>query len=368
MKKLIYKKELVLESGYVFPETEIAYHTYGTPGNKVVWFCHAFTANSDPADWWDGLVGNGKLYDPKEYYIVCANILGSCYGSTGPLSENPLTGKPFYRDFPLITVRDMVKAHEILRKELQIEKIHTLIGGSVGGQQALEWAIENPELINNLVLIATNAKFSAWGIAFSESQRMAIEADPTYYSDKPHGGEQGLKAARSIALLSYRNGKAYNKTQTDDFMHLSNDFRVRSYQQYQGEKLSKRFNAYSYYTISHSLDSHNVGRGRGGVYNALKKIKANTLIFGIPGDILFPVEEQEFLHKNIKNSEFRKIKSEFGHDGFLLEYEQLEKWIGKFYAINKKNKEISLFKVFEQKWNFFIKKIQLKTTEYTAVV
>ena len=331
-----YNKEFKLENGNSLPEVQIAYHTYGQLNkakNNVIWICHAFTANSDALDWWSGLVGEGKLYDPEKYFIVCANILGSCYGTTGPLSVNLLTKKPYYRNFPQITTRDMVNAHELLRKELKITKIHTVIGGSVGGHQSVEWAIMNPKVIENLILVATNAKFSPWGIAISESQRMAIEADATFYEDKVNGGENGLKAARSIALLSYRNSVAYNTTQQDNNDDLVDNYRANSYQRYQGEKLAERFNAYSYHIISKTLDSHNVGRSRGGIEKALSQIIAKTLVIGISSDILFTPDEQVVLHENINNSELKMIESKFGHDGFLIEYEQIKKIITDFYCI-----------------------------------
>ncbi len=332
----IYKhtEQFELESGEFLPEIEIAYTTYGKLNDdksNVIWICHAFTANSDPAEWWPEMVGEGRVFDPSDYFIVCANILGSCYGSTGPLSINPLTGKFWYRDFPFITVRDIVKAHQILADYLGINKIHTLTGGSVGGHQTIEWAIMEPNRFEHVILIATNARFSPWGIAFSASQRMAIEADPTFYNDQPDGGANGLKTARSIALISYRNAKAYNLTQQENGDEVQNDFKADSYQRYQGEKLEKRFNAYSYYALSQVLDGHNVARGRGSLKNALSQIKAPTLIVGIDSDLMFTINEQEEMHKYIPNSTLKIISSDFGHDGFLIEYKKLTEHIKDFY-------------------------------------
>jgi len=331
-----YSRKFVLESGEYLPELEIAYTTYGklnADKSNVIWICHAFTANSAPAEWWPGMVGKGLTFDPDKHFIVCANIIGSHYGTTGPLSINPETGKAYYRDFPFITVRDLVNAHKILADYLKIDKIHILTGGSVGGHQAVEWAIMQPERIENLFLIATNARFSPWGIAFSTSQRMAIEADPTFFEDRPDGGRKGLETARSIALISYRNAIAYNKTQAENSDDVQKDFRADSYQRYQGTKLSKRFNAYSYYTLSKVLDGHNVGRKRGGIEKALAQIKARTLIIGIDSDILFLPKEQEEMAKYIPNAQLYMIKSDYGHDGFLLEYEQISGIIEKFLKI-----------------------------------
>ena len=161
-------------------------------------------------------VGEGKFFDPAKYFIVCANIIGSCYGSTGPLSINSKTGEPYYRSFPQITVRDQVKAHEILRKHLGIDKIYLILGCSIGGHQALEWTITNPGIFDHAFFVATNAINSPWVNAFNTSQRMSIEADHTFYDDEPEGGEKGMKAARAIALISYRNRNAYNLTQAEN--------------------------------------------------------------------------------------------------------------------------------------------------------
>lgn len=331
-----YKQKFQLESGAYLPELEIAYTTYGNLNrnkSNVVWICHAFTANSDPAEWWHGMVGKGLTFDPEQYFIVCANILGSHYGTTGPLSINPETGNAYYRNFPFITVRDLVNAHKVLAYYLNIDRIHILTGGSVGGHQAIEWAIMQAERIENLFLIATNAKFSPWGIAFSASQRMAIEADPTFYEDRPDGGQKGLEAARSIALISYRNAIAYNITQAEKSNEISKDFRADSYQRYQGKKLSSRFNAYSYYILSKVLDGHNVGRNRGSIKNALAKITARTLIIAIDSDILFLPEEQHEMANYIPSAKLYMIKSDYGHDGFLLEFEQISEIIKQFMNV-----------------------------------
>ena len=208
MKHYRHDQPFKVENGQILHGIEVAYHTYGnlnTDQSNVVWICHHLTANSDAALWWSGVVGRDAIFDPEKYFIVCANILGSCYGSTGPLSVNPNTGQPYYLDFPQVTIRDMVQAHILLREHLGITKINLLVGGSMGGYQALEWAATEPLLIDNLVLLSTSATESAWGIAVHTSQRMAIEADCTYRDPSPDAGKKGLKAARAIGLISYRN-------------------------------------------------------------------------------------------------------------------------------------------------------------------
>ena len=286
--------------------------------DNIVWIIHALTANSNPIEWWPGVVGPGEAIDPEKHFIVCANCLGSHYGSTSPLSINPLTGDPFFRSFPLITNRDIIRAFDLLRGHLGIDKINLLTGASLGGQQCLEWSIMNPELIDNMVLLATNAEHSPWGIAFNESQRMAIEADPSFHQDFPEGGLRGMKTARSIALLSYRTSAGYNSTQGRMNGEID-DYRASSYQRYQGEKLARRFNAYSYWYLSKAMDSHNVGRGREDTITALRSVQSDTVIAGIESDILFPIREQEFISEHIPGAELVRLQSPLGHDGFLTE-------------------------------------------------
>jgi homoserine O-acetyltransferase/O-succinyltransferase len=329
-----YELPFQLENGEWLPEFELAFTTYGQPNedlSNVVWVCHAFTGNANPSDWWSGLIGEKRLFNPHENYIICANILGSHYGSTNPLSVNPQSGEAYYHDFPFISIRDVVKSLILLREHLGIQKINTLLGGSLGGQQALEWAIAEPETIQNLILFSTNAIHSPWGIAFNESQRMAISADPTWLQRHPKAGLEGMKVARAIALLSYRNYETYNRTQSRDNGQLD-FFRASTYQNYQGEKIQRRFNAFSYWTLSKMFDSHDVGRHRGGIKEALKIIKAHTLVIGITSDILFPPTEQATLAKYIPRAVYNEIESTYGHDGFLIEFETMASAISKWKA------------------------------------
>jgi homoserine O-acetyltransferase/O-succinyltransferase len=315
-----------LELGRELPGFELAYTTYGTrldDDSNVVWVCHALTGSANVADWWNGLVGEGKFFDPERHFIVCVNVLGSTYGSTGPLSVNPTTQQPYYHEFPLITMRDIVGAMDLLRQELGIRRIRVGIGGSLGGQQVLEWAVQSPGIFEELILIASNAVHSPWGVAFNESQRMAIETDPTWKEPNPQAGANGMKVARSVAMLSYRNYDTYNFTQARDNPDQTDDFRASSYQRYQGDQFMKRFNAYSYWTLTKVMDSHNVGRNRGGIVNALAMVKARTLVLGIKSDMLFPVVEQQFLARHIPDAVYQELDSLYGHDGFLIEFKQL---------------------------------------------
>lgn len=317
-----------LERGGRLDRLTIAYDTYGTlapDASNVVWVCHALTASSDVADWWPHTVEQGRFLDPTRWFVVCANILGSHYGTTGPLSENPSTGEPYYGDFPALTIRDMARAHMLLASALGIGKIHVLVGSSVGGFQALEWIAEEPHRFGKLVLIATDAKASPWTIAIDETQRMAIMADPTYGERHPGAGMTGMAAARAIGLLTYRGGEGYNLSQQNLPGHdpLSDPHRACTYQRYQGQKLCRRYNAYSYVTILDAFDTHDIGRGRGGVAEALARIEADTIVIGISSDIIFSPEEMRSLCSMIPGARYREISSGFGHDGFLVEHGQL---------------------------------------------
>ncbi|QWA09171.1 homoserine O-acetyltransferase [Sodalis ligni] len=323
----------VLENGSVLQDIDIAFHTYGTLNadrSNVVWICHALTGSSDVISWWPGLVGKGKCFDPGRWFIVCANVPGSPYGSTSPRSLNPATHQPYLQDFPAITIRDMVFAHSLLADALGIANIHLLIGGSMGGQQALEWAIHEPRRISRLVLLATNAVCSPWGIAFNESQRLALLADKTFDGVDPNGGMAGLKAARSIALLSYRCFDTYQHTQAESDRHKQDRFLAAAYQRHQGEKFIRRFNAYCYWCLLNALDSHNIGRQRDKPEAMLAKITARTLIIGITSDLLFPIREQQYLSRHIKSAQYAEIDSLYGHDGFLTEAPALEKHLFPF--------------------------------------
>jgi homoserine O-acetyltransferase len=334
------KQPFVLENGAVLPEITIAYHTYGVwkgADTKVVWVCHALTANADSADWWKGLVGEGYLIDPEKYFIVCANILGSCYGTTGPTSMNPENQQTYFSDFPSVTIRDMVNAHILLRKHLGIEQIFLLMGGSMGGYQVLEWAVMERSCIQKIFLIATSPSESAWGVAVHTAQRLAIEADHTWKNKEMNAGTAGLKAARAIGMLTYRNYGIFQQAQTDPDPEKIDDFKASSYIHYQGEKLVKRFNAYSYWLLTKSMDSHHLARGRGGdLILTLKSIPQPVLIMGIKSDILCPVDEQRFMKEHMPNASLVEIDSTYGHDGFIIETAQISHHLNEWLIANRK--------------------------------
>lgn len=340
-----YTFPFTLESGKILSEFHLAYHTYGTLNKNrtnAIWFFHAFTGNSNPMEWWNGLIGNQKVIDPEKYFIICVNMPGSYYGSTNPLSVNPDSGEMFFHDFPFWTTRDMIRAFQKLKNKLQIHKTFLGIGGSMGGQQLLEWAIEEPDFFEFICPIATNAKHSPWGIAFNFAQRSCIENDPTWKNKNSKAGINGLKTARTIALLSYRSYEIYQEKQnglTRETQHkdlINQQSNAESYQIYQAEQIANRFSAFSYYFLSLSMDKHDVGRNRGGLIQALNKIQAKTLIIGMKNDNLFPESEQKFLRKHIQNSDYVKIDTLYGHDGFLIETEKINIHLKKLMALHKR--------------------------------
>lgn len=328
---------LPLESGETLPEFDLAYTTYGqlnSDRSNVVWVIHALTGDANASEWWSGLIGEDKFYDPADHFIICANLLGSCYGSTQPFSENPETGEPYYYDFPQMTSRDMAAGLERLRVHLGLDHIHTLIGGSLGGQVALEWAFVLGKSLQNAVILASTAKTSPWVIGFNETQRMAIESDCSWGECHELAGQKGLETARAIAMLTYRHPADLDRKQTDVTGKLD-DYRASSYLRYQGQKLAKRFNALSYWTLTKTMDSHDLGRNRGSAEAALQQIEARVLSIGVDKDLLFLPEEAQHISQYAKKGIYKEISSTAGHDAFLIEFDQLTYILKSFYLNNR---------------------------------
>jgi len=329
-KTLITEEPFEFEAGGSIERLTIAYHTSKEKyslDDKVIVICHALTANSDAEDWWPQLVGPGKLFDTERYFVLCVNMLCSPYGSSGPSSPKE-SGDPFYFDFPKTAVRDMVRASIMVRKHLGVDHIDLMVGSSIGGFQAFEWAVMEPEIIKNVAFIATAPRISAWISSTQEAQRMTLEADQTFRECRSlDGGKAGLKAVRAQALISYRGYDGFCITQSEESEDTLFAGRAASYERYQGEKFVSRFDAYSYIYLTYAVDSHNVGRGRGGVEKALGTIKANTTVVAIDSDLLFPPKELKGWAKFIPGAKYYEISSQFAHDGFLLEWEKLTKII-----------------------------------------
>jgi homoserine O-acetyltransferase len=327
--------EFVLESGEVLPEVEIAYRTWGDPANAAehaVLICHALTGSADVEAWWPNIIGEGRAFDPARDYIVCANILGSCYGTTGPVSLKPNAATRYRADFPRISVRDMVELERVLLDELGVEFVELVTGPSLGAMQALEWAIMYPERVGSIVPIGVGGRHSAWCIGISEAQRAAIAADPNwndgYYSDDAPP-EKGLAAARMMAVCTYRSWDSFDtrfgRARRDD-----GRYQVQSYLEHQGEKINERFDANTYVTLTHAMHTHDLARGRGDYDQVLGRITQPALVVSVSSDALYPPEEQRYLADHLPNAQYEILDCPHGHDGFLIETETLGAIIAEF--------------------------------------
>ncbi|KAI0661548.1 homoserine O-acetyltransferase [Cubamyces menziesii] len=381
-----------LESGRVLKNAPVAYKTWGqlnqTKDNVMI-ICHAFTGSSDVEDWWGPLMGRGKAFDSNRYFIFCANVLGSPYGSASPVTVNPDTGKPYGPEFPLTTIRDDVRIHKLVLDHLGVQSVAVVIGGSMGGMAVLEWPLCTPPgYVRRIIPIATSARHSAWCISWGEAQRQSIYSDPSYedgyYSAQP---ASGLAAARMAALLTYRSRDSFERRfgrkpqkptadvptpprspalpSADDSLAAHNDglrssqsrpatpgsqgiteraaspprppiFSAQSYLRYQGDKFTSRFDANCYIHITRKLDTHDVARERlvspdedenAALARVLSTEPPRALVIGIESDGLFMPSEQRVISEHIPEAELVMIPSPEGHDGFLLEFELINKHI-----------------------------------------
>lgn len=316
-----YKQAFVLESGATLSDLTIAYTTLGQMNaakDNILWVFHALSGSSNVMDWWPDLFGPGCLLDYSKYFVICANTIGSPYGSTRPQSL----------DFPIFTVRDIVKAQLLLAEHLDIQQIHLLIGGSFGGSQALEFAFSYSGKVENMALFVAAAKESPWSIAIHEAQRMTLQADPTF--GQANGGKVGLKAARAVGMLTYRSADSLNTMQQEDVEGKVDGFKAASYMQYHGQKFTERFDSLAYYYLSKCMDTHDIGRGRGGYAAALKQITVPTLAVAIRTDLLIPHQLMEEMAELLPNSTYHLIDSIYGHDGFLTEIAKIGELLGPF--------------------------------------
>ncbi len=329
--------ELPLELGGRLPGVQVAYRTWGAldaEGRNAVVVCHALTGSADVDRWWTQMFGRGQALDPDRDFVVCANILGSCYGTTGPSSTDPATGRPWLGDFPAYTVRDMVRLQRELLRALGVNRVRMVIGGSLGGMQTLEWALMYPELVEAIVPIANPSRHSPWAIGLSEAQRQAIFADPLWKGgryDPERPPAAGLAAARMMAMCTYRSRDSFEerfgrRPQTADV------FAVESYLRYQGEQLVDRFDAATYVGLTEAMDSHDVARGRGDHEEVLRGLKAPALVVSIPSDVLYLPAEQEEFARLLPNGRLARLESPHGHDAFLIEVEALSAMVAGFRA------------------------------------
>ncbi|WP_342665460.1 homoserine O-acetyltransferase MetX [Paucisalibacillus globulus] len=320
---------LLLENGEVLSSVEMQYERIGPENSPVILVCHALTGNHQAVGskkepgWWSGLIGEHHAINTITYQVITFNVLGGCHGSTGPQSINPETNRLYRMDFPTITIRDMVQAQFLALQKLNIQKLYAVIGGSLGGMQALEWGLLYPENIERLILLAVTPTLSDYGIAFNHIAEQAIKQDPSWrnghYQSSQH--VQGLAIARMIGMVTYRSSELFSER----FGRRVSDkgFAVHSYLDYQGEKLLKRFEPNSYLYLLQAMNSHDIGRGRGGWQEACKSYACPILMISYEHDLIYESKTITEFAKNTPNCTYHHVQTKFGHDGFLTEF---EKW------------------------------------------
>ena len=354
---------LTLESGFQLGPINVAYETYGeltSERDNAIFVCHALTgdahvagkhsADSRKSGWWDGLVGPGKALDTTKYFVICANVLGGCQGTTGPSCPNPETGQPYGLRFPFITVGDIVEVHVALVKQLGIEKLLSVVGGSLGGMQVLDWVARYPDMTRSAICLASAAKLSAQGIAFNAVGRRAITTDPQfqngdYYGTDPSkygdvGPRAGLALARMVAHITYLSEASIERKFGRDLQHgeqfaydlqSETEFKIESYLHYQGKRFIERFDANSYLYLTRAMDYFDLTQRFGSLREALGRTDARFLITSYHTDWLFPSSQSReivsALLETHRHVTYLELESVFGHDSFLLEIKQLEELV-----------------------------------------
>ena len=333
--------EFKLESGVVLRQVQVVYRTWGRlnpEGTNALVVCHALTGSADVDQWWGDLLGPGRAFDTDHFFVVCANVLGSPYGTTSPLTINPDTGRPYGPEFPLVTIRDTVNLHRKLLEHLGVRQVAVAVGGSMGGMQVLEWAFQG-DFVRAIIPIAVGGRHSAWCIGWSEAQRQAIYADPRWrggYYDPDDPPVHGLAIARMIAMISYRSYQSFEARFGRRRMLRGEKklFAVESYLHYQGEKLVRRFDANCYVRLTQKMDSHDVSRGRGPYPEVLAEVRQPALVVGIDSDVLYPLAEQEELATHLPNASLYVLHSPHGHDAFLIETQTLNEVLREWISAN----------------------------------
>lgn len=350
---------LELELGGRLEHVAVAYEEYGEPspaGDNTVLVCHALTGSAHAAGvgerdgapgWWDALIGPGKAIDTDRFHVVCSNVLGGCYGTTGPSSIEPATGRPYATRFPRYTIRDMVHVQKRLLDRLGVTSLRAVIGGSMGGMQVLEWAATYPGMVRAIVPIAIGARHSAWAIGLNEVARRAIMMDPAWQGGAyrvDRQPEAGLGLARAIAMLSYRAHPSFDERFgrarwdgsappcPEGLGDAGAAYQVSRYLAYQGEKLVRRFDANTYLYLTLAMDDYDVGAGRGGAEAVLGRLTMPALVLGIDSDVLYPEPEVRALADALPNARYERIASPHGHDAFLIEFAQVSRHLSRFLA------------------------------------
>ena len=330
MQRVVLEGPIALESGALLPSVTVAYHAWGSLNaarDNAVVVCHALTGSSDVSAWWSGFVGEGLALDPSRDFVVCSNVIGSCYGTTGPGVpewEGIFGARP---DLRSVTIRDQVDVQRRWLARLGVRRIRLVIGGSMGGMQALEWALLAPDMVDAIAVLAAPAAHHAWALALSTAQRHAIFADASW----PQGAAaRGMAVARMIAMCSYRSASSFESR--FGRMTADGEFDVSRWLQRHGDRLVERFNARTYVALSHALDSHDVGRDRGGVAAALGQIAQPAFVLGITTDVLYPPHELQALADGLPNATLSWLGSPHGHDAFLIELAEVSARIKAFRA------------------------------------
>ncbi len=356
---------LPLQRGGELSPVTLAYETWGTlnaQGNNAILITHALTGNAHAHDveqpdnpkvaWWNPLIGPGRTFDTSRYFVICSNILGSCYGSTGPSSLDPSTSKPYGMRFPVITIRDMVNAQRRLLEHLGIQQLAMVAGGSIGGLQALEWAVTYPDRVKDVFVVAATPALTAQAIAFSEVERQAILADPQWQGGDylpGQGPTTGLAIARMLAMITYQSEESMelrfarqparrpdvaSPSHTPD---MGSRFDVEGYLYYQGASLAQRFDANSYLYISRAMDLYDVSEGHSSLESALSRISGKALFVGIRSDFLFPAAQVRWLAEKCqalgKDSTYIELDSPHGHDAFLKEWGQMAEAFSSVFGV-----------------------------------
>lgn len=326
-----------LESGESLDGVEIAYRTWGelSPArDNAVVVCHALTGSADVDRWWPRLLGAGRALDPERDFVIAANALGSCYGTTGPASPRPGGGGRWGPGFPAVTVRDQVRLGILLLDRLEVERVRLVVGGSLGGMQALEWALLDRRRVEAVAALSASARQSAWAIGWSRLGRAALELDPAYRgggyaADQPPDG--GLALARALAIVSYRSRpsleRRFGRERRDD-----GRYQVESYLDHQGRKLVERFDANTYRVQLGALDSHDLTRGRGPLDRVLGALDLPVFVLSTTTDLLYPPEEQDELATLLPRATLERLDSPHGHDAFLVESARVERALARFRA------------------------------------
>lgn len=349
-----------LESGERLPNIDISYETWGSldpDGGNAVYVCHALTgdahagsagsAGDQPPGWWDGLIGPGRALDPDRFFIVCANLLGSCYGTTGPASIDPRNGEIYGMDFPQVTTRDMIRVQKKLLERLGVDRLELVIGGSLGGMQVWQWLVDEPGFARIGIPIAGTTQGSPWMIALNQVARQAIFNDPAWQLGRYNGRgpDSGLSLARMIAMISYRSdrqfwdrfGRDLTGSGSDTVPGLGDSFQVENYLDHHGRKLVDRFDARAYVYLTRAMDLHDVARGYDDLDQALERVRAKVLTVGIDSDVLYYPHElrsaAERLKSLGKDATYSELQSPYGHDAFLVEYDQLNTMVGDFLEV-----------------------------------